>query len=165
LPTRPVCSTRFGCPQTDYLENPKMETTRQTCHAGDVAGHGGGTVASAVTVLGGDGVLRFRTEREGVMRRASEDSYIKGEIGSALGRAGLPPDHRIAAILDFHSGIVSTGRDFIVRCDGMSLDQKVAEMRKDARYFEQPGTKVDHRDMGKLRESFDDIVSGKTVVE
>jgi L-alanine-DL-glutamate epimerase-like enolase superfamily enzyme len=99
------------------------------------------------------------------MRRASEDSYIKGEIGSALGRAGLPPDHRIAAILDFHSGIVSTGRDFVVRCDGMTLDQKIAELRKDARYFEQPTATVDHKDIARLRESFADIAAGRTVVE
>jgi len=99
-------------------------------------------------------------------RTPSEESFVKGEIWSELGKAGLPPDHRIGAILDANAVIVSTGRDFAVRCDGMSLNQKVAEMRKDPRYFEQPGkVTYDRNDIGKLSESFADIASGKVEVE
>jgi hypothetical protein len=99
-------------------------------------------------------------------RTSSEDSFIRSEIQSALGRAGLPPDHRIVAILDFHSGVAQTSpRDFFVRCDGTTLDAKIAELRKDARYFPQPSASVDHRDMNQLRESFDAIAKGTTRVE
>jgi hypothetical protein len=100
-------------------------------------------------------------------RTSAEDSFIKGEIQSALGRAGLPPDHRIAAVLDFNAGIASTGRDFYVRVhEGRTLDDQIKVMRSDPRYFpEQPSGKVDHRDMGQLRDAFADIASGKTVVE
>jgi hypothetical protein len=103
---------------------------------------------------------------EAIMARtSSEDSFIKSEIQSALGRAGLPPDHRIGEILDFNSGVAPTGRDFVVRCDGGTLDQKIAELRKNPRYFPQPSASVDHRDLNKLSESFADIASGKVTVE
>jgi hypothetical protein len=53
-------------------------------------------------------------------------------------------------------------RDFIVTVqDGRTLDDQIKLMRRDARYFEQPTAKVDHRDLNKLRESFADIASGK----
>ena len=98
-------------------------------------------------------------------RTSAEDSFVKSEIQTALGRAGLAPDHRIAALLDFHAVITQTSsHDFFVRADGMSLDQKIADLRKNPRYFEQPSASVDHRDLNKTREAFDDIVSGKTVV-
>lgn len=98
-------------------------------------------------------------------RTASENGYIKTEIATALGRAGLPPDHRIAGVLDFHAKISSTGRDYYVTVqDGRSLDDQIREMRKDPRYFEQPSASVDHSDVNELRKNFDDIVSGKAVV-
>jgi hypothetical protein len=99
-------------------------------------------------------------------RTSAENGYIKSAIGNAMARAGLPPDHPIAGVLDFNAKISSTGRDFYVTVqEGRSLDDQIRVMRKDARYFPQPSASVDHCDMNKLRESFDDIVSGKTVVE
>jgi hypothetical protein len=99
-------------------------------------------------------------------RTSAENGYIKSAIGNAMARAGLPPDHPIAGVLDFNAKISSTGRDFYVTVqEGRSLDDQIRVMRKDARYFPQPSARVDHRDINKLRESFDDIASGKTVVE
>ena len=98
-------------------------------------------------------------------RTSAEQGYIQSEIGSAIARAGLPPDHPIASVLDFHAKILSTGRDYYVTVqDGRSLDDQIRVMRKDARYFPQPSATVDHRDLNKTRAAFDDIASGKTVV-
>jgi hypothetical protein len=84
-----------------------------------------------------------------------------------MARAGLPPDHPIARVLDFHAKILSTGREYYVTVqEGRSLDDQIEEMRKDARYFPQPtGPTVSARDLDATRTAFDDIASGKTLVE
>lgn len=98
------------------------------------------------------------------MRTSADDGFIKGKIATALANAGVAPDHPIGALLDSGATIVATPRDFYVRVNGRSLDDQIQILKKNPKFFAQPSASVDHRDLNKTREAFQDIVSGKTVV-
>ena len=98
---------------------------------------------------------------------ATEQNFGGNQIGAALTRANLPHDHPIRQELEENAVIVG-GRDPAVRVNGQSLDDAIAELRKDKRYADTFGPtpkSVDHRDMRKLTENFDAIREGRIVVK
>ena len=97
----------------------------------------------------------------------TERNYAANQIGTAMSLAGLAHDHPMRQELEERAVIVG-GRDPAVRVNGKSLDDAIAELKRDPRYagtFEPTPKTVDHRDMRKLSENFTAIAEGKIVVK
>lgn len=98
--------------------------------------------------------------------------HIEREAGEAVNRAGLAYDHPIRALLE-KSAVITGVREAVVRVPDQSgqlvtLDYRIKEMKSDPRYaalFPQPEGMVAKGDMEQLREHFNDIAAGKTVVQ
>jgi len=59
-----------------------------------------------------------------------EQNFAHEKIGAALGRAILPHNHAIRAVLDAEAEITGV-RDPTVRCHGESLDSRIDRLRHD----------------------------------
>ena len=100
---------------------------------------------------------------------ASEENFIKGQIGEALGNAGVVPDSPLKALLARDAIVESTGRTATVRVRDeynrvLSLEEKLGEMKHDPRYkhhFPVGPPTVPASDLRATREHFAEIASGR----
>lgn len=148
MPTRPGCSTRFGCPQSDYLENPKWRPLDRRA-----------TLATSEGITG---------------HTASEEQFIRTEIETAFHNHGVAPDSALKAVL-IRDAIVETNglRTAAVRVRDehgrvLSLDDKLSEMKQEFMYkhhFPKGKPVVAASDLVATRDAFDEIRTGRVRVE
>lgn len=91
--------------------------------------------------------------------------FVDNEIGKALTRSGLPTDSPMRVELE-HEAEIAGVRDVVVRTGGKSLDDRIADLRRDPRYAAaiQEPVKVAKDDMKRMSENFDAIAKGTTCV-
>ena len=100
-------------------------------------------------------------------RDVVKEKYVGDEITKALERACLAHDHTIRVVPEKEAEIEGV-RDISVRCRGVSLDQRIDDLRRDPSYastFPQPEAKVAKNDLRELSKNFAGIASGSIVVE
>jgi hypothetical protein len=97
----------------------------------------------------------------------TEQNFIDGQLDAALSRHRLPHSHPIRTLLEDEAVMAGT-RQPCVRCGNLSLDDRIAQLKDDARFahsFPHPGGKVSKNDMATMRTRFDEIASGRVRVE
>jgi hypothetical protein len=100
-------------------------------------------------------------------RSTTFQAFVDSRLDAALTRAGLEHGHAVRAVLDAEAEIEGV-REPTVRCQGKSLDDRIAELRHDPRFagtFPQPVCKVSKGDMASLRAQFQKVATGEVVVE
>ena len=91
--------------------------------------------------------------------------FVDNEIGKALTHSGLPTDSPMRVELE-HEAEITGVRDVVVRASGKSLEDRIADLRRDPRYagaIRQP-VKVAKNDMKQVTANFDAIAKGTTCV-
>lgn len=103
----------------------------------------------------------------GAQRSAIAQNFISSKVCEALSRHGIGHDDPIREELEKDAEVAGV-RDACVRVRGGSIDDRIAELRRDPRFassFPADPPKVARSDMAKLRENFAAIAGGKVAVE
>lgn len=96
-----------------------------------------------------------------------KEEFVGDEITKALERACLAHDNTIRVVLE-REAVIEGVRDISVRCRGVTIDQRIDDLRRDPSYassFPQPTAKIAKGDLRELSKNFAGIVSGSIVVE